>query len=156
MPCVSRCLASPQHPSDVTTTEINVPSRKSAGSMCVLITPHLCTCVYVHAGVPAHLCTRVHVHRLFLEGGGERKKVRKQQNKLRDNEESNTGTCFHWCGGRNKSLLRCCTPSTVFQGNGTRTITFIPASNLPYTHFLPNTYEPVFWAQLCGQMSKLT
>lgn len=47
-------------------------------------------------------------------------------------------------------------PCTVFQGTDARSITFIPVSNPPYTHFLPNTYEPVFWAQLCGQMSKLT
>ena len=62
----------------------------------------------MHARGTAHLCIRVHVRCLFLEGVGEEKQVRKQQNKSRDNEESNTGTCFHRCVGQNKILLRCC------------------------------------------------
>lgn len=115
MPCVSRCLAVPQPPSHVTTAEINVLTRKSAGSMCVLITPHLCMCVYACArfGASVHTCARA---LLIPRGCGWEKQVRKQQNKLRDNEENNTGTCFHWCVGQKKIPLRCCSACNSISG----------------------------------------
>lgn len=64
-----------------------------------------CRATFVYANVCvcccicARICTCVCVL-LIPRGWGWEKQVRKQQNKLRDNEESNTGTCFPRCGGR--------------------------------------------------------
>lgn len=51
-------------------------------------------CVSVHLCTYACVCFYVYLRLLIPRGWGWEKQVRKQQNKLRDNEESNTGTCF--------------------------------------------------------------
>lgn len=58
---------------------------------------HECVCVCV--GASLHAYVSVLMCFFIPRGWGWEKQVRKQQNKLGDNEESNTGTCFLWCGG---------------------------------------------------------
>lgn len=64
--------------------------------------PRLCTqvCVSVSVHVFACLCFCVSLRLPIPRGWGWEIQVRKQQNKLRYNEGSNTGTCFPWCGGK--------------------------------------------------------
>lgn len=57
--------------------KINVLTRKSAGSMCVLITPHPRPRVHTHTHMqaPCRICTHVCLCvSSFLEGGGEKNK----------------------------------------------------------------------------------
>jgi len=64
---------------------------------------HVCVleCACVGASVHMYACVYFYVCLWLLipRGWGWEKQARTQQNKLRDNEESHTGTCFPRCGG---------------------------------------------------------
>lgn len=123
--------------------------------MCVLPC-HVCAHECVFAGASVHAYARVLVCCFIPRGWGWEKQVRKQQNKLRDNEESNTGTCFPGCRGRRIHLRNrtacfydALMPRTIssldISVNSMHYITFISASNPPQTCSLPNTHAHFFF-----------